>query len=139
MTTAENRRLMQAIFAGLARGDGALFVESLADEVTMRVTGQYSWSRTFSGKSSLLRDLYGYVRTRLAEPGKTVAERFIADGDLVVVEARGEMLTREGVRYDNDYCLIYRLAAGKIVEIREYQDSHLCERVLGPFPGATTA
>jgi hypothetical protein len=44
------------------------------------------------------------------------------------------METRSGQRYDNDYCLVYRLANGKIVEIREYQDSTLCERILGPFP-----
>ncbi len=100
----------------------------------MRVTGQYSWSRTFQGKASLLRDLYGYVRARLSGPGRTIPIRFIAEGDRVVVEARGDMVTKEGVRYDNEYCLIYRLANGKIVEIREYQDSTLCEAVLGPFP-----
>jgi ketosteroid isomerase-like protein len=68
------------------------------------------------------------------EPRRTIPLRFIADGDFVVVEAKGDMLTKTGVRYDNDYCLIYRLADGKIVEIREYQDSTLCERVLGKFP-----
>ncbi|HWZ39527.1 MAG TPA: hypothetical protein VNY08_14625 [Bradyrhizobium sp.] len=49
-------------------------------------------------------------------------------------EARGEMETRAGASYDNHYCLIYRIDGGKIREIREYQDSTLCERVLGPFP-----
>ncbi len=32
------------------------------------------------------------------------------------------MLTKAGVRYDNEYCLIYRLENGKIDEIREYCD-----------------
>ncbi|HEY1707328.1 MAG TPA: nuclear transport factor 2 family protein [Rhizomicrobium sp.] len=139
MDTAENKKLMEDIFAGLAVCDGRLFVKSLADDVTMRVTGRYSWSRTFQGKASLLRDLYGYVGSRLSEPGKTVPIRFIADGDHVVVEARGDMLTKEGVRYDNEYCLIYRLADGKIVEIREYQDSTLCESILGAFPAPAEA
>ncbi len=134
-TTAEdNKRLMQAIFEGLAVGDGRAFVAALADDVTMRVTGQYSWSRTFEGKAVLLRDLYGHVGSLMARPGRTIAERFIADGDLVAVEAKGDMELKDGRRYDNDYCLVYRLKDGKIVEIREYQDSTLCERVLGPFP-----
>ena len=133
MSAVDNKRLMQEIFARLADGDGALFVESLADDVIMRVTGQYSWSRTFRGKASVLRDLYGYVRARLSVPGRTIPIRFIADDDHVVVEARGDMVTKEGVRYDNEYCLIYRLANGKIVEIREYQDLLLCEAVLGSF------
>ncbi len=112
---------------------------SLADDVTLTVTGQYSWSQTFRGKESVLRDLYGYVRSCLREPGKTIAHRFIADEDLVVVEARGDMVSKDGERYDNHYCLIYRFEGGKIAEMREYQDSALCERVLGPYPEAVAA
>lgn len=136
MGALENKRLMQEIFAAVAKGDGALFVESLADDATMTVTGQNSWSRTFTGKASILEDLFGYLRTVLAQPRQTIARRFIADGDFVVVEAKGDMVTRAGVRYDNDYCLVYRLDSGKIVEIREYNDSALCERILGAFPSA---
>jgi ketosteroid isomerase-like protein len=136
MSAAENKKLMEGIFAKVAAGDRELFVDSLADDVTMTVTGQYSWSQTFRGKPALLGGLYGHLRTLLVEPRRTVPLRFIADGDFVVVEAKGDMLTKTGVRYDNDYCLIYRLADGKIVEIREYQDSTLCERVLGKFPAA---
>jgi hypothetical protein len=134
MDAAENKALMQRIFEGLAVGDGRLFVQHLDEDVTMRVTGQYSWSRTFRGKAVLLRDLYGHVGSLMARPGRTIAERFIADGDLVAVEAKGDMELKDGRRYDNDYCLVYRLKDGRIVEIREYQDSTLCERILGPFP-----
>jgi uncharacterized protein len=134
MRAAENKKLMQAIFAKLAEGDGALFVKHLADEVIMRVTGQYSWSRTFKGKQVLLRDLYGYLSTITNAPRKTIPLRFMADDDHVAVEARGEMVTKDGALYENEYCLIFRLDNGKIVEMREYQDSTLCERILGPFP-----
>lgn len=133
MSSAENKQLMQEIFARVAVGDGSLFVEHLADDVVMRVSGQYSWSRTFTGKQFVLRDLFGVVRERTTETRKTIPLRFIADGDHVVVEARGEMTSKSGVPYNNEYCLIYRLRDRKIVEITEYQDSTLCERVLGPF------
>jgi ketosteroid isomerase-like protein len=103
------------------------------------VTGQYSWSRTFTGKPSILNDLHGHVRSLLAERARTIAHRFIADGDCVVVEARGDNVTRTGVRYDNDYCLVFRLEHGKIKEVREYCDSVLTERVLGPFPASRVA
>jgi uncharacterized protein len=138
MSARENKELMEKIFAGIAAGERSLFLESLADDVTMCGTGQHSWSQTFRGKASLVRDLYGYLGTLLVEPRRTVPFRFIADGDYVVVEAKGDMVTKDGVRYDNDYCLIYRLADGKIVEIREYLDSTLCERVLGIFPAPHT-
>jgi uncharacterized protein len=60
--------------------------------------------------------------------------RFVADEDCVVVQARGDMVTKTGVRDDNDYCLVYRLTNGKIVEIWEYCDTVLNESVLGKFP-----
>jgi uncharacterized protein len=93
-----------------------------------------SWSRTFTGKEAILNDLHGHVRSLLVERTRTVAHRFIADGDHVVVEAKGDNLTKAGVRYDNDYCLVFRLAEGKIKEIREYCDSVLTEKALGKFP-----
>jgi len=136
MSASENKKLMEEIFAVAgnpdpAVRDRALFVASLADDAKWTVTGQYSWSRTFTGKPSILNDLHGHVRSLLAERSRTIAHRFIADGDHVAVEARGDNLTRSGARYDNDYCLVFRLEDGKIKEVREYCDSVLTEKALG--------
>jgi uncharacterized protein len=51
MSAAENKKLMQTIFDRLAAGDRALFVDSLADDVTMTVTGQYSGRRPFTARN----------------------------------------------------------------------------------------
>ncbi len=139
MSAAANKKLIQEIFTTAANPDPAardraLFVASLADDASWVVTGQYSWSRTFTGKPSILRDLHGHVGSLLVDRVRTVAHRFIADGDCVVVEAKGDNLTKTGVRYDNDYCLVFRLADGQIKEIREYCDSVLTETALGRFP-----
>ena len=144
MSAAANKKLMQDIFAAAANPDPSirdrsLFIASLADDVTWVVTGQYSWSRTFTGKQSILNDLHGHVRSLLVDRTRTIAHRFIADGDHVVVEAKGNNLTKTGVRYDNDYCLVFRLADGKIREIREYCDSVLTEKALGEFPASISA
>jgi uncharacterized protein len=140
MSATANKKLIEEIFAAAghpnpAVRDRALFIASLADDATWTVTGQYSWSRTFRGKDAILNDLLGHVRSQLVDRGRTVAHRCIAEGDYVVVEAKGDNLTKNGMRYDNDYCLVYRLAAGKIKEIREYCDSVLTETALGRFPG----
>jgi ketosteroid isomerase-like protein len=132
---------MQEIFAVAGNPDSAvrdraLFIATLADDASWTVTGQYSWSRTFEGKEQILNDLHGRVRSRLVDRARTVARRFVAEGDHVVVEARGDNLTKEGVRYDNDYCLVFRLEDGRIKEVREYCDSVLTETALGKFPGA---
>jgi hypothetical protein len=139
MSAAENKQLMERIFAAAGNPDPAardrsLFTASLADDAKWTVTGQYSWSRTFTGKQSILGDLHGHVRSLLAERARTIAHRLIADGDYVVVEARGDNVTRAGSRYDNDYCLVFRLENGRIKEVREYCDSVLTEKALGRFP-----
>ena len=61
-------------------------------------------------------------------------EYFLADGDIVAVEARGDNYSASGERYDNQYCMVWRIENGKIKLIKEYCDSALVERVLGPFP-----
>jgi len=139
--TNSNKKLIEQIFAAAASPvpaarDRALFIASLADDAKWVVTGQYSWSRTFTGKQSIINDLHGHVRSLLAERTRTIAHRFIADGDCVAVEARGDNVTKTGLRYDNDYCLVFRLEDGKIKEIREYCDSVLTEKALGKFPDA---
>jgi ketosteroid isomerase-like protein len=141
MSAAANKKLIEEIFAAAANPDPAvrdrsLFTASLADDAKWVVTGHYSWSRTFTGKASILGDLHGHVRSLLVDRARTVAHRFIAEGDHVVVEARGDNLTKAGVRYDNDYCLVFHLEHGKIKEVREYCDSVLTEKALGRFPQA---
>ena len=134
MGAAENEKLMRNLFAGIAAGDRTAFTDCLADDFTMRVTGQYSWSHEFRGRDAIQNGLMGHFRSFFAVRPRTVAFNFIADGDFVVVEARGDNVTKAGLRYDNHYCMVYRIEDGRIKQIKEYCDSALVERVLGPFP-----
>jgi len=81
----------------------------------------------------------GHFRSLFAVRPRTVAHRLIAEGDYVVVEARGDNVTRTGVRYDNEYCMVWRIENGKVKEIREYCDSALVEKALGEFPASVSA
>ena len=136
MTTAANKQLVQRVFEDSASRSGTTFADSLADDASWTVTGQYSWSHQFRGREAILNGLMGHFRSFFAERPRTVAFNVIADGDFVAVEARGDNVTKAGQRYDNHYCLLFRIETGKIKEIREYCDSALVERVLGPFPEA---
>jgi ketosteroid isomerase-like protein len=133
MGTEDNRRTMTEVYEAIARGDGSRFVERLADDAVLVLTGDNSWSGIHRGKAAILR-FFGVV-ARLA-PGtrRTVPFAVLADGDRVAIEARGEMTTRAGAPYRNHYCLVFRLRDGKIVEMKEYLDSAYCERVLGRYP-----
>lgn len=136
MSAATNKALIQQVYTDAANRSGSTFVDSIADDVRWVVTGQYSWSRTFEGREAVLNGLMGHFRSLFAERPRTVAHNFIAEGDYVVVEAKGDNVTRTGVRYDNDYCMVWRVESGRIKEIKEYCDSALVEKALGPFPGS---
>jgi uncharacterized protein len=138
MSAADNKKLVQQIYLDAANRNGTTFIDNAAADVRWVVTGQYSWSRTFEGRDAVV-SLHGHVRSLLAERARTVAFNFIAEGDYVVVEAKGDNVTKSGVRYDNDYCMVWRLQEGRIKEIREYCDSVLTEKALGPFPAAKLA
>jgi uncharacterized protein len=134
MSAAENKKLVQQVYTDSANRNGTTFADNLAEDASWIVTGQYSWSHEFRGRDAIQNGLMGHFRSFFAVRPRTVAFNFIAEGDYVVVEAKGDNLTRSGMRYDNDYCLVYRLEDGKIKEIREYCDSALTEKALGRFP-----
>jgi ketosteroid isomerase-like protein len=137
MSSADNKKLVQQIYTDSANQSGTTFIDNIAEDVTWVVTGQYSWSGEFRGREAINEGLMGHLRSLLAAARpRTVAFNFIAEGDYVVVEARGDNVTKSGERYDNQYCMVWRIENGKIKEIREYCDSALTERVLGPFPAA---
>ena len=131
MNTTQNKELLQRIFAELAVGNSRPFVEALADDFRWVIAGSSRWSRTFEGKQAVLTRLFGVLRATLADRVRTRATRFIAEGDTVVVEARGENTTRAGVPYNNSYCLIYTVRDGKLHEVIEYMDTDLALTALG--------
>lgn len=137
MGAAENKKLIQQVYADSANRSGTTFVDNLTDDVTWMVTGQYSWAHTFKGKDEILKGLLGHVRSlMLTDRVRTVAYNFVAEGDFVIVETKGDNVTKSGERYDNDYCMVYKFENGRIKQIKEYCDSTLTERVLGPFPAS---
>ncbi|HEY6006012.1 MAG TPA: nuclear transport factor 2 family protein [Anaeromyxobacter sp.] len=134
MSATENKELLRRIFAALDEGDGRPFVEAMDDRFRWTITGSSRWSRTWDGKMAVLGELFPALRARIDGRIRTTAHRFVAEGDLVVVEARGSNRTRDGKRYDNAYCYVFRVAGGKLLELTEYMDTELAGSALGDPP-----
>lgn len=131
MSTTENKRRLQEAFAEMAQGNPRSFIESLADDVSWTVIGQTKWSKTFVGKPAIFAELLGPLGIRLEGQIRLAAHRFIAEDEMVVVEARGNgNLTKEGTPYNNTYCFVCRFVDGKVQELTEYMDTDLVVRVL---------
>ncbi|MBX7221186.1 MAG: nuclear transport factor 2 family protein [Blastocatellia bacterium] len=131
MNTTENKKLLQHAFAEMAQGNTRPFIESLADDVSWTVIGRTKWSKTFVGKPAIFAELLGPLGTRLEGQIRLAAHRFIAEDDMVVVEARGNgNLTKERIPYNNTYCFVCRFVDGKVQELTEYMDTELVVEVL---------
>lgn len=131
MTATDNKQLMQAIFDGFAKGDGRAFIEAMADDFCWTLTGTTAWSKTYRGKQAVRQDLLKPLFAKFADQYLNDAQRIIAEGDFVVVECRGRVMTKTGQPYNNSYCWVCRLADGKLVELTEYMDTELVTKALG--------
>jgi uncharacterized protein len=137
MTTAENKQLMQTIFAALAEGNSRPLVEAMAEDFSWTIIGSNPWSRTYQGRQVVLSELLAPLSARIEGRVKLIAHRFIAEEDLVVVEARGSNTTKSGKPYNNTYCMVVRLAEGKMRAITEYMDTELVTEALGDLAPAS--
>jgi len=131
MSTAENKELLERIFSALSVGNSRPFVEAMADDFSWTVTGTTKWSKRYAGKSVVLGELFGTLTSRMDGRIKTIPDRFIAEDDVVVVEAHGSNTTKSGKPYNNRYCFVFRVSAGKLKEVTEYLDTELVSSALG--------
>ena len=126
---SRNAQLVSDIFAEVAKGNGAAFWDACHDDVVWRTIGSGSWSGEFAGKQTIIDEIFRPLGRSLAERA-TIPTRVIDGGDVVVLQARGSNLTRDGQRYDNDYAFVIHFRDGKIARYEEYCDTELIARVL---------
>jgi ketosteroid isomerase-like protein len=124
-----NAQLVSNIFDEVAKGNGAPFWEACHDDVVWRTIGDGSWSGEFAGKQTIIDEIFRPLNRALIERA-TIPTRVIDGGNVVVVQARGKNLTRDGKRYDNDYVFVIHFREGKIARYEEYCDTDLIARVL---------
>lgn len=130
MSVADNKKLLESIFSELSVGNSRPFVEAMADDFSWTVTGTTKWSKKYAGKSVVLGELFGTLTSRMDGRIKTIPDRFIAEGELVVVEAHGSNTTKSGKPYNNRYCFVFRVSDGKLKEVTEYLDTELVSSAL---------
>lgn len=133
-----NARLVAAIFDEVAKGNGAPFWDACHDDLVWRTIGTGSWSGEFAGKQTVVDEIFRPLNRALVER-RIVPTRVIDGGEVVVVQARGSSLTRDGKRYDNDYAFVIHFRDGKIARYEEYCDTDLIARVLPDRNAAKSA
>ncbi|MFC5181234.1 nuclear transport factor 2 family protein [Actinomadura harenae] len=136
MSEADNKAILQGVFAETAKGNGRPFLDALADDVRWTIVGRTAWSRTYEGKRVVLDELLRPLSEQLGGRNVVSAGRFVAEGDVVVVEGRNHSTTSSGHAYPNRYCWIFVMRDGKVAEITEYTDTQLIAEVLAAPPAS---
>lgn len=131
MGAAENKKLIQDMFAELSKGNAQAFLNNMADDVKFTIIGTTKYSGTCNGKQELISKVLQPLSAQL-EGGLTITpENFIAEGDFVAMQARGKSNTKSGGTYNNTYCQVFRIANGKVQEVTEYLDTELVTKAFG--------
>jgi hypothetical protein len=127
---AENKRLVEEVFAELADGNGQPFMDLLGDDIRWTVLGSGEWSGTYETKPTVIAELMRPLFSQFATAYRNRASLILADGDHVVVACQGEVTTKSGKPYNQRYCYVCRMSDGKIRELDEYLDTELVSSAL---------
>jgi ketosteroid isomerase-like protein len=123
MGAAENKEVVRKMRE--AKGIDAILA-TMSDDVRWTLIGTTKFSGTMNGKQEIVEKLFKPIFAQLETPGSNVIDNIIAEGDYVVVQQRGTgRRTKSGKDYNNTYCIVYKVADGKIKEITEYCDTEL--------------
>jgi ketosteroid isomerase-like protein len=129
---AENNKvLLRRVYEEISKGNPALLMESLADDIRWTIIGTTALSGTFNGKQEITEKLAVPLRARVDGPIVFTLDDFIAEGDQVVMRARGRATAKNGKPYNNSYCIVARIVGGKITEMTDYVDTALIDSALG--------
>jgi uncharacterized protein len=129
MGVAENKELIRKMGESKSLDDT---LGIMADDIRWTLIGNTKFSGTLNGKKELLDRLIYPLFSQMESMGTGTTDNVIAEGDYVVVQTRGRgRRTKSGKDYNNTYCIVYRIADGKIKEVTEYCDTELITAAFG--------
>ncbi len=121
---AESRSVVESAIEAMNSGDVQAFADHFSDEMKFWMNGSHMFSGPIEGKQAFL-DLVGRVAAGLEKMITLEVKNFFSAGEWVVAETLGNATALDGSPYCNTYCMVWRVRDGKVVGLREYNDSHL--------------
>src|SRR5258708_25358376 len=132
MQEEQNKQLLQQIYTEISKGNIQALLESLDDDIQWTIIGTTVLSGTSHGKQEVIDKILKPLRERLANgPIVFTFDRFIAEGQYVVMQARRQATPNGGKPYNNTYCIVCRIVDGKLKEMTDYIDTELITSALG--------
>ena len=121
------RRFIEA----MGRGDTAAAAPCLDPEArtVAKGYGKFAGVRTYE----TIVGTIGAFTTLLPKGLNPTIHALIAEGDRVVAEFEGKAVTSDGKPYNNQYCMVFTLRNGRILQVNEYFCTLHADEVLWPL------
>jgi ketosteroid isomerase-like protein len=128
----ENKRTV-AVFCGyFEHAAVAEVLRMMSDDATWWVNGK---PHLFSGAGlrtkGQMAQTWHHLYASLEGGLKMEVLDMMAEENRVAATVRSHAITRNGLTYENDYLMLFRLRHGKVVEVREYTDPMHAIEVFG--------
>lgn len=139
MGVEQNKRLVEAYFRAIERGDRDALIGLFDPDVRWRVPkGAIApYGGLHRGAERIAEMMLGAVGTAFVPGTQRIEVRLmLAEGDVVVAETRmtAKRPPRAGAPvpdYENDYVFVVELSGDAIVEIREHVDTRYAAEAFG--------
>ena len=125
MSAADNKALIESMYAALADGNAEGFLGALADDMHWTIIGNTVFSKTYASKRQFIEELIEPFMQNMDGHAEITPHNLIAEGDFVAMQSRGRARTKTGRDYNNTYCHVFRVRDGKVAEVTEYLDTEL--------------
>ena len=129
MNAEQNKELATRTLTSLLKGDVEATLANMADEISWMVPGNLPVSGLKKGKAAVAGFVKG-VKQGFPEGLVPEMRKVHADGDTVIVELTNRGKTHNGKDYENEYCFVFEIEAGKIRRMREYVDTQRVKEIL---------
>jgi ketosteroid isomerase-like protein len=135
MDTQLNKQIVTQLMAETAKGNPLPFGEAMHEDFVFRpmaASRSGVWGETYAGKDNARFNFFRKWHAQLEGPMRNRPIHIFADGDHVIIESKGEANMKSGEAYNQNYCMVLRMAGGRIMEMREYFDSALADALFEP-------
>ena len=125
-----NRDLLRHVYTEVSAGNAQPLLDALADDIEWTIIGSTPLSGVYRGRQQVVEGLLRPLAARLTGPIRFTFDRFIAEGDDVVMLASAEATAVTGRPYNNTYCIVATFLDGKIRRMTDYVDTELITNAL---------
>ncbi len=131
MSNLSSRNTVLSFFEAANQGDMETCTQLFSEDLVWTDIGATRFAGRYEGKANVLENLIGPLFSQLEAGIYSTIKNVICEEDQVVVQSVGSAKTVDGTPYENDYCQIFTVKDGKIVEVVEYCDTALVNEVFG--------